>query len=150
MTKYHSKKRDEAYQLYAQGMLISKVAEKVGINRKTLNVWKGKFNWDDRKKLIDQKAGQKVDKTLAENKAEQIAVFNAAMYKYAGQLKDKVIKDDEGEVTEVIQKIITSSEAVAIGKHLLHLLGEAETSTSDKSLDNAMERFSEWFGKNPL
>ena len=65
----------------------------------------------------------------------QKEIFNAAIYKYAGQLRE----DSETD------KIITSSEAVIIGKHLLHLMGDAETSIKNVSQDEVTKWLKECF-----
>jgi len=137
--KYKTKVRDDAYKLYAKGTPIRKIAKEVGVNRKTITAWIGKFNWKHRIALIDEKAGQLVDQDLTKMKAEGIKIFTQAIYAFANQIiKEKRI-DPETKKEVITYKDISANEAVAMQRMLLTLYGEADVTIENKNVTEMIE-----------
>ena len=121
MTKYNSKFKDKAYGLFVQGMPLTQIAKELGVNRKTINYWSRRSNWEIRKKIIDKQAGQLRDINLTKIKAEGIQVFQQAIHQFAKKLKDEKID-------------IKPSDALAIHKHLLHMFEKPKEDEEDENL----------------
>lgn len=136
---YKTEVRDKAYMLYAQGVSIRKVAKQIKVDRRTITEWIGKYGWKERKIKVDEKSVQKLDQNLTKkrvaNRENQIKIFQAAMYDYAQQLKDGKIQHSD-------------VSAVAIGKQLLVLYGEAETRSDDVGMQKVVELMDKMFGRH--
>ena len=137
--KYNTKIREEAYQLFAQGMTIRKIAKEIGANRHTITTWKKKHGWNKRITTIDENAQQLVDQSLTKMKAEGIKIFTQAIYAFANQIiKEKRI-DPETKKEVITYKDISANEAVAMQRMLLTLYGEADVTIENKNVTEMIE-----------
>jgi len=137
--KYTTKTKDEAYQLYAQGMPIRKIAKDLGVNRHTITAWKKKFGWDKRIATIDEKAIQKIDHNLTKMKAEGIRIFTQGVYAFANQIVKEKRVDPETKKEIIIYKDISAAEAVAMQRVLLTLYGEMDDNASNVKMEEHLE-----------
>ena len=137
--KYTTKVREEAYQLFAQGMPIRKIAKELGVNRHTITAWKKQFGWDKRIATIDENAIQLVDQNLTKMKSEGIKIFTQALYAFANQIiKEKRI-DPETKKEIITYKDITLAEAVQCQRIILTLYGEMDDNASNVKMEEHLE-----------
>ena len=137
--RYNAKIREEAYQLFAQGMTIRKIAKEIGINRHTITAWKKKHGWNKRIATIDENTQQLIDQSLTKMKAEGIKIFTQGVYAFANQIiKEKKI-DPKTKKEVIIYKDISANEAVAMQRILLTLYGEADVTIENKNVTEMIE-----------
>jgi len=132
--KYTTKVREEAYQLFAQGMTIRKIAKDIGVNRHTITAWKKQFGWMGRIVTVDENAQQLVDQNLTKMKAEGIKIFTQGVYAFANQIITEKRIDPETKKEIIIYKDISANEAVAMQRVLLTLYGEADLTIENKNI----------------
>jgi transposase len=136
---YKTEVRDKAYMLYAQGVSVRKVSQQIKVDRRTITEWINKYGWKERKLKVEEKTVQKLDQNLTKdrvaNRENQIKIFQASLYDYAQQLKDGKIQHSD-------------VSAVAIGKQLLLLYGEAETRSDDVGMQKVVELMDKMFGRH--
>jgi len=68
---YPEAKKEEAFTLWREGMILQEVATKVGTSTGTISKWKDKGNWVKRKTTIDNAAQQKADAVEAYDQSVQ-------------------------------------------------------------------------------
>ena len=140
--KYEEKIKTEAYQLFAEGVPIRKIAKDLGINRHTITAWKSKFGWMERLTLIDENTQQLVDQNITNMRADGIKIFTGAIHAFANQIiKEKRI-DPKTKKVITIYKDISAHEAVSMQRVLLTLYGE-DDGTGEKTtirMIKAMEK----------
>lgn len=137
--KYTTKTKDEAYQLYAQGMPIRKIAKELRVNRHTITAWKKQFGWDKRIATIDENAIQLVDQNLTKMKSEGIKIFTQALYAFANQIIKEKKRDPITKKEIIIYKDITLAEAVQCQRIILTLYGEMEDNATNVKMDEHLE-----------
>jgi len=84
--------KNEALRLYLQPVSNSKIAQKLGVNRKTIMAWAQEGGWEVKRKKLEEKTGQNVVDSVKEMKERHIKITKAIQAAVINQIREGKLK----------------------------------------------------------
>ena len=112
-TRYSKEVIEAAAKLYVLGETLNAIARTLKVSSQTIYKWRDKYEWEDRKTKVDEKALEKANDSLAEIKKRQKDLIVAAYGIIAERMKKRKLG-------------LKAANLVPLMKHELTLAGEAD------------------------